>query len=153
MIQRFAGNKDIVFCGVFDGHGPAGHKIARHVRDNLPSKLSSAIKQSRVNGSLRGDVDVAAGIKRNYEDNSNSTKYGQSPFFRSWKASLIKAFDAVDEELSMESAMDSYCSGTTAVNIIKQVLLDPYSQRFNRFKSFVISSYIYYFSMIRESTW
>lgn len=28
-----------MFCGVFDGHGPYGHLVAKRVRDSLPSKL------------------------------------------------------------------------------------------------------------------
>ncbi|KAI3787968.1 hypothetical protein L2E82_00501 [Cichorium intybus] len=33
--------KGLTFCGVFDGHGPQGHLVARKVHDNLPLKLSS----------------------------------------------------------------------------------------------------------------
>lgn len=109
LIQNFTGDKDTVFCGVFDGHGPAGHKIARHVRDNLPSKLSSAIKL----------------LKRNHEDYSNSSKSSQTPFFRALEANLVKAYEELDDELGLASAMDSYCSGATAVSIIKKVPLDP----------------------------
>lgn len=29
----------MIFCGVFDGHGPMGHKISRHICDNLPSRV------------------------------------------------------------------------------------------------------------------
>ncbi|KAJ1273746.1 hypothetical protein BS78_05G007800 [Paspalum vaginatum] len=42
--QDFAGHKGHIFCGVFDGHGPLGRDVARHVRDTLPMKLSSAFK-------------------------------------------------------------------------------------------------------------
>ncbi|KAJ1264463.1 hypothetical protein BS78_08G002600 [Paspalum vaginatum] len=42
--QDFAGHKGHIFCGVFDGHGPLGREVARHVRDTLPMKLSSALK-------------------------------------------------------------------------------------------------------------
>ncbi|KAH9673200.1 putative protein phosphatase 2C 65 [Citrus sinensis] len=102
--ENFTGDKDTVFCGVFDGHGPAGHKIARHVRDNLPSKLSTAIKL----------------LKRNHEDYSNGSKSSQNPFFRALEASLVKAYEELDDELGLASAVDSYSSGATAVNIIKK---------------------------------
>lgn len=38
-MQGFASMEDTVFCGVFDGHGPYGHLVAKRVRDSLPSKL------------------------------------------------------------------------------------------------------------------
>ncbi|KAG9159227.1 hypothetical protein Leryth_023147 [Lithospermum erythrorhizon] len=44
MAQNFSGDKDMTFCGVFDGHGPSGHIVARCVRDHIPSKLSSFSK-------------------------------------------------------------------------------------------------------------
>ncbi|CAB82286.1 putative protein [Arabidopsis thaliana] len=28
--ENFGGEEDTIFCGVFDGHGPMGHKISRH---------------------------------------------------------------------------------------------------------------------------
>uniref|UniRef100_A0A803QFD2 PPM-type phosphatase domain-containing protein n=1 Tax=Cannabis sativa TaxID=3483 RepID=A0A803QFD2_CANSA len=64
----------MVLCGVFDGHGPYGHKVARHVRDNLPTKLSKAIEQSK----------------------------------------------EMDEDLGLDSSIDSFCSGSTAVTVVKQ---------------------------------
>ncbi|KAJ0028451.1 hypothetical protein Pint_34976 [Pistacia integerrima] len=115
--EKFIGEKDTVFCGVFDGHGPSGHKIARHVRDNLPSKLSLAIKQSRLNGRLDGDIDVAAGDNFRHSDDQESR---HNALLSSWKASLVKSFKQLDGELGLDCTIDSYCSGTTAVNIIRQ---------------------------------
>ncbi|KAK8968392.1 putative protein phosphatase 2C 33 [Platanthera guangdongensis] len=43
--EDFGGEKGTLFCGVFDGHGPYGHKVAGHVSKNLPSKLSLLLKQ------------------------------------------------------------------------------------------------------------
>lgn len=37
--QGIASSEDTVFCGVFDGHGPFGHLVARRVRNSLPSKI------------------------------------------------------------------------------------------------------------------
>ena len=34
-------SEDAIFCGIFDGHGPHGHLVARKVRDVLPIKLLS----------------------------------------------------------------------------------------------------------------
>ncbi|KAJ6349013.1 hypothetical protein OIU77_006573 [Salix suchowensis] len=46
-------SEDVTFCGVFDGHGPHGHLVARKVRDALPVKLQSFLNscQSKQNGS------------------------------------------------------------------------------------------------------
>uniref|UniRef100_A0A5B6Z6U0 PPM-type phosphatase domain-containing protein n=1 Tax=Davidia involucrata TaxID=16924 RepID=A0A5B6Z6U0_DAVIN len=112
--QNFTGEKDMFFCGVFDGHGPLGHKVARHVRDILPSKLSSSYKHSQTNG-FNGSDDTDEENKNN-NDNGNC----HNPFLSSWKATLIKSFKEMDEDLSAESTIDSFCSGTTAVALLKQ---------------------------------
>ncbi|RVX07227.1 putative protein phosphatase 2C 33 [Vitis vinifera] len=33
---NFGSRTDTVFCGVFDGHGPYGHMVAKRVRDSFP---------------------------------------------------------------------------------------------------------------------
>ncbi|KAG8500685.1 hypothetical protein CXB51_002823 [Gossypium anomalum] len=96
--ENFTGEKNVFFCGVFDGHGPSGHKVARHVCDALPLKLST-MHQPRPSAKKEGDKD-------------SSHKH--------WEASLIRTFQELDEDLSMEDSLDSYCSGTTAVTIVKQ---------------------------------
>lgn len=120
---------------MFDGHGPSGHIIARYVRDNLPSKLSSAIKQSLISDSRNNeDCDVAASGQSSHDkENPNNTKTSHNPYFHCWESSLVKAYKEMDEELSLDPASDSYCSGTTAVNVIKQVMI--LSIRFHRLGS------------------
>ncbi|KAK4392351.1 putative protein phosphatase 2C 73 [Sesamum angolense] len=44
----FSGERDMFFCGVFDGHGPSGHEVARYVRDLLPAKISLLYGQSSI---------------------------------------------------------------------------------------------------------
>ncbi|KAL5550711.1 hypothetical protein UlMin_000887 [Ulmus minor] len=136
--ENFAGEKDMYLCGVFDGHGPYGHKVARHVRDNLPAKLSKAIQLSKFNSSKYVDVDVS---DRDYsddyrdeeedrDDNSSSDDNKDVPSdhsnnhniisLSSWEACLIRSFRGLDEEISLDSTIDSYCSGSTAVTVVKQ---------------------------------
>ncbi|XP_019059638.1 PREDICTED: probable protein phosphatase 2C 65 isoform X2 [Tarenaya hassleriana] len=98
--ENFAGLEDMIFCGVFDGHGPMGHKIARHVRENLPSMLHSAIRSSR------SIIDISF---QNHEE-----------LFHEFKAVLTKSFKYVDDEIGVQSPYESFCSGTTAVTIIKR---------------------------------
>ncbi|XP_021908737.1 probable protein phosphatase 2C 65 [Carica papaya] len=111
--ENLAG-EDMFFCGVFDGHGPLGHKIARYARDTLPSKLHSAIKRSQISDASAGQNNFVNGST---DKDGND---GENFFFNSMKASLIKSFSETDDELSLDSAIDSFCSGTTAVTVIKK---------------------------------
>ncbi|KAF2306492.1 hypothetical protein GH714_018554 [Hevea brasiliensis] len=124
--EEFIGNKGMFFCGVFDGHGPYGHKVARHVRDTLPSRLSTAIKLSQVNNLRYGDDAVDgndsdgadksdASDKEYYNDDSKRTI-----LLSSWEASFVKCFKDMDQELSLDASIDSFCSGATAVTVVKQ---------------------------------
>lgn len=115
--QDYTGEKDVIFCGVFDGHGPLGHKVSQFIRDNLPSKLSAAIEISQqktikyydANDAETGSFDDA------YDDNNHNMSLA------SWEGCLLKSFDEMDEYLAQEINTDSYCSGCTAVTLIKQV--------------------------------
>jgi serine/threonine protein phosphatase PrpC len=91
------GEKDSYFCGVFDGHGPYGHKVARYVRDTLPSILSSATKQTY----------------------RNTKKDEDSGFSSTWKPTIVKSFKDMDNDLHEKPTIDSYCSGTTTVAVVK----------------------------------
>ncbi|KAK0595879.1 hypothetical protein LWI29_010846 [Acer saccharum] len=37
--SEFGCQEDMVFCGIFDGHGPWGHVVAKRVRKSVPSSL------------------------------------------------------------------------------------------------------------------
>lgn len=106
------------FCGVFDGHGPDGHKIARYVRDNLPSKLSQVVKIYQLNTGIFADANVDSSFF-NHENNRDPKDKDLS--LSSWEASFVKSFKDMDEELSHDSTIDSFCSGSTAVTLVKQV--------------------------------
>ncbi|KAJ6299807.1 hypothetical protein OIU76_020738 [Salix suchowensis] len=123
--EEFTGDKDMFFCGVFDGHGPYGHKVARHVRDTLPSRLSREIKTSQKNSFKSRDADG----KGDNSDADNKNKGGRdsaddddssSLLLSSWEASFTKSFKEMDEELSLDASIDSFYSGTTAVTIVKE---------------------------------
>ncbi|XP_052173817.1 probable protein phosphatase 2C 65 [Diospyros lotus] len=99
--ENFNGDKDTFFCAVFDGHGPLGHKVARKIRDLLPSTLSSSFNQ-------QPQVNNKAG------NNDNNA------IFSSWKANLLRSFHDTDQELRADTSFDTYCSGTTSVSVLKQ---------------------------------
>lgn len=109
------------FCGVFDGHGPEGHKVARCVRDNLPSKLSQVIKIYQLNTGIFSDIDVGSELYENV-GHRHKKKASKDMPLSSWEASYVKSFKEMDEELGLDNTIDSFCSGSTAVTVVKQVL-------------------------------
>lgn len=113
-------SEDAIFCGVFDGHGPHGHLVARRVKDTLPIKLMSFLhsQQSRENGSsktcFRGNVNKLDGDSE--KDGSAEDKLNSS-----WREAFLKSYKAMDKELRSHPNLDCFCSGSTAVTIVKQV--------------------------------
>ncbi|KAF8706335.1 hypothetical protein HU200_030597 [Digitaria exilis] len=132
--QDFAGNKGHIFCGVFDGHGPLGREVARHVRDTLPLKLSSALKPeteeeepSTDTLKLRTEEDPSSSnTDLDSSDKSDSTSFSddtirdEKQLLSTWKNILVKTFEQVDEELRQHSGINCICSGTTAVTVVRQ---------------------------------
>ncbi|XP_038881643.1 probable protein phosphatase 2C 65 [Benincasa hispida] len=111
--EDFSGEKDLVFCGVFDGHGPSGHRVARHARDVFPTKLAKAIKK-QLSQPENGVVSEA------FVEPDNNGGNQRNRLVSKWEAALEESFKEFDQELSLDSSIDCFCSGTTAVTIIKQ---------------------------------
>ncbi|XP_062219047.1 probable protein phosphatase 2C 14 [Phragmites australis] len=127
--ENFCSRDDTIFCGVFDGHGPYGHFVAKRVRDLLPVKLSADLGmdegretatsniKSNANelGSPehidRGDTAISYEAERNGE-------YPES--FPALRTSFLKAFHVMDRDLKLHKNIDCFFSGTTAVAVIKQ---------------------------------
>lgn len=108
----------MILCGVFDGHGPLGHKVSQFIRDNLPLKLSAAIKMAQQKANRyyeanNADLETFDGVR-----NDNNLR---NISLASWEGCFLKSFDEMDEYLAQEINTDSYCSGCTAVTLIKQV--------------------------------
>ena len=80
------------------------------MRDSLPLKVSS---QWVLNTS-------AADANRAGASEENKDSHGE--FFATLKDSFLKAFKVMDKELKLHPRIDCYCSGTTAVAMVKQVL-------------------------------
>ncbi|KAL8233198.1 hypothetical protein R6Q57_002976 [Mikania cordata] len=122
--ENFASRTDTIFCGVFDGHGPFGHLVAKRVRDSLPLKLSA-----NWDVNIRGSDDVLRDAPLNEETGYNSVdsqalldlENNKPPEkLQMLKDSFLKAFRVMDRELRMYANIDCFCSGTTAVTLIKQ---------------------------------
>lgn len=109
----------MILCGVFDGHGPLGHKVSQFIRDNLPLKLAAAIKMAQQKANRYYDATDAD--TETFEDVHNVSNRRNNISLASWEGCFLKSFDEMDEHLAQEINTDSYCSGCTAVTLIKQV--------------------------------
>uniref|UniRef100_A0A5B6Z123 protein-serine/threonine phosphatase n=1 Tax=Davidia involucrata TaxID=16924 RepID=A0A5B6Z123_DAVIN len=131
--ENFGSRMDAVFCGVFDGHGPYGHMVARRVRDSLPLKLSShwevnlksddVLKEISLNTTGSMNSEDASFISADEEprasvDVEETEKHPE--IFQTLRESFLKAFKVMDRELRMHRNIDCFCSGTTAVTLVKQ---------------------------------
>jgi serine/threonine protein phosphatase PrpC len=146
-LQNFGSKDDTVFCGVFDGHGPNGHLVAKRVRDLLPVKLSANLGR---NGVATGGTtphmveDTDASLEK--EENDEPPE-----FFPALRASFLRAFYVMDRDLKLHRNIDCAFSGTTAVTVIKQVELHLFFwSRLNLFMIFhalsLLKSYSCFFS-------
>lgn len=131
-LQNFGMREDTVFCGIFDGHGPYGHLVSKRVRDSLPLKLNSYIElacgdDSRRNslstlGSMNSEETLAVCCDEEPNGSLDSNEREKHPeIFTLLKESFLKAFRVMDKELRFHSQINSFCSGSTAVALIKQV--------------------------------
>lgn len=111
--------EDVTFCGVFDGHGPYGHLVSRKVRDTLPLKLFSFLdsresKKNKSSGAICCSQDsVSDGA--DYEVGINDK------VDLLYKDAFLKSYKSMDKELRFHPSLDCFCSGSTAVTIVKQV--------------------------------
>ncbi|XP_066358830.1 probable protein phosphatase 2C 48 isoform X3 [Miscanthus floridulus] len=101
--EGFGCQEDTILCGIFDGHGPWGHYVAKAVRDSLPPSLLCHWQEALALAS------VIDGEKR----------LGDCQFDL-WKQSYMAACAAVDDELRRSRRFDAVQSGCTALSIVKQ---------------------------------
>jgi len=115
-MQEFGCQQDMTFCGIFDGHGPWGHFVAKWVSKFLPSLLLHNWQEILAVHSLGDDRDV---------------KFSQLPIdaqhFHIWKQTCLRTCATLDQELEQHPRVDSFDSGTTALAIVRQVMIKfPY---------------------------
>lgn len=101
--EEFGCQEDMMFCGVFDGHGPWGHFVAKKVRESMPSSLLRNWQETLAQASSDPDFE--------WESDKR---------FNVWKHSYIKTCAAIDQELEQHRKIDSFHSGTTALTIVRQ---------------------------------
>ncbi|XP_022747373.1 probable protein phosphatase 2C 34 [Durio zibethinus] len=99
--EEFGCQADMLFCGIFDGHGPWGHFVAKKVQKSMPSSLLCNWQETLAQTSLDPDME-------------------SDQRFHIWKHSYLKTCAAVDQELEQYRKIDSFYSGTTALTIVRQ---------------------------------
>lgn len=93
----------MIFCGVFDGHGPWGHFVAKQVRESMPPYLLCNWQETLALATLNGASD-----KKIHSIDI-------------WKRSYLKTCASIDQELERHTGIDAFYSGTTALSIVRQV--------------------------------
>ncbi|KAL6204231.1 hypothetical protein ACLB2K_021499 [Fragaria x ananassa] len=131
--EDFSSRSDTVFCGVFDGHGPFGHMVAKKVRDSLPlilctqwkansdGDLSNLSKTENAHGNSNFEEPASPSIDDEWRESMEVQETENLPdMYAPLKKSFLKAFKLMDKELKLHPTIDCFCSGTTAVTLIKQ---------------------------------
>ncbi|XP_055823110.1 probable protein phosphatase 2C 6 isoform X2 [Solanum dulcamara] len=127
--ENFCSRSDTIFCGVFDGHGPYGHMVARKVRDTLPFLLCSEwqVKSSgdQSNTSENGNTNGGSHLDDVLDDDLIEAMEAESnqkfpEIHLPLKRSMLKAFRSMDKELKLHPTIDCFCSGSTAVSLVMQ---------------------------------
>ncbi|RDY07824.1 putative protein phosphatase 2C 33, partial [Mucuna pruriens] len=131
--ENFCSRQDTIFCGVFDGHGPFGHMVAKSVRDCLPLRLNAhwepnvsgeeVLKEISINtaGSMNSEEAAFASADEESRLSVDVEETEKHPeIFQTLKESFLKAFKVMDRELKTHRSIDAFCSGTTAVTLVKQ---------------------------------
>lgn len=129
ILQNFCSNEDTIFCGVFDGHGPYGHRVAKKVRDSFPLKLSAQWDFHRKNKDGFSNHNGAATSYTSEEQtrlveekpSHSDHEFDGTNAILTLRESFLKASKIMDKELKLHPDIDCFCSGTTAVTLIKQV--------------------------------
>lgn len=107
IFQMFGAMEDTVFCGVFDGHGPHGHVVAKKVRDCFPLKI----------------MEEWISRRRDDDNDGKTNNNNKDDILKMMRELFLMASKFVDKELKLHYAMESYGSGTTAVTLIKKVCM------------------------------
>ncbi|KAH0855679.1 hypothetical protein HID58_003979 [Brassica napus] len=98
--EGFGCQEDMMFCGIFDGHGPWGHFVSKQVRNSMPISLLC-----------------------NWQETLSQTTLVEPETdqrFAIWKHLYLKTCADVDQELQHHRKIDTFNSGTTALTVVRQ---------------------------------
>ncbi|XP_059442576.1 probable protein phosphatase 2C 6 [Corylus avellana] len=131
--ENYSSRSDTIFCGVFDGHGPFGHMVAKKVRDSLPLILctqwktkssgdqSSLCKTENDHESMNTEETASQNMDDEWYETLEVEAIEELPeMYMPLKQSMLKAFKLMDKELKLHPTIDCFCSGSTAVTLLKQ---------------------------------
>ncbi|KAJ3675685.1 hypothetical protein LUZ60_004727 [Juncus effusus] len=123
--ENFGPRSDSIFCGVFDGHGPFGHLVAKRVRDHLPVQLKSHLLTTEENyenapSNVSEQTPLIMDSKKSEDKDEKDEEEKSRDFFKTTKESFLKAFKVMDKDLRLHGNIDCFFSGTTAVTVVKQ---------------------------------
>ncbi|XP_065852639.1 probable protein phosphatase 2C 73 [Euphorbia lathyris] len=104
--EEFGCQEDMMFCGIFDGHGPWGHFVAKKVRERMPLCLLRNWQENLAYASSDPDIDLESDKKHQR--------------FNIWKHSYLKTCASIDQELEQLRKIDTIHSGTSALTIVRQ---------------------------------
>ncbi|KAI4367838.1 hypothetical protein MLD38_016462 [Melastoma candidum] len=104
--KEFGCQNDMMLCGVFDGHGPWDHYVAKRLREMLPSVLLHSWQETLAKASV--DCNLHLEVLENQQ------------LFNVWKSSYVKACATVDNDLGRHRKIGSFNSGTTALTMVRQ---------------------------------
>ncbi|KAG1368178.1 putative protein phosphatase 2C 64 [Cocos nucifera] len=113
-----------VLCGVFDGHGPQGHLVARKVRNALPLKLLSSLP---LGGAVARRTGLGClGRRRAPRAPAGDAEAGKEHeeaegelLLSAWRGAFVRSYKSMDRDLRSHPTLDCFCSGTTAVTLLK----------------------------------
>ncbi|KAJ9154538.1 hypothetical protein P3X46_027858 [Hevea brasiliensis] len=94
--EEFGCQEDIIFCGIFYGHGPWGHVVSKRVKESVPSSLLCNWQETLALTSL--DIDFQMELDRDLHQ------------FDIWKQSYLKTYAAIDQELNQHPDIDTFCN-------------------------------------------
>ncbi|XP_074320926.1 putative protein phosphatase 2C 34 [Silene latifolia] len=104
--EEYGCQPDMIFCGIFDGHGPWGHFVSKIVRESMPPYLLCNWQETVAQMALDPDLDLDVDHKMNW--------------FNIWKRSYLKTCAAIDQQLEKHRKIDAFYSGTTALSVVRQ---------------------------------
>ena len=98
----------MIFCGIFDGHGPWGHFVAKRVRELVPASLLCHWQETL----------AATSLDLNFKMEADRSLHR----FETWKQSYLKTCASVDQYLKQHTGIDTFRSGATALTVTIQVI-------------------------------
>lgn len=109
--------------------------VARKVRDSLPLLLNAEWEAKstadQTSASENGDTNGNSQLDEFMDDDlcesteaENNEKFPE--LYLPLKQSILKAFKSMDKELKLHPTIDCFCSGSTAVTLVVQVIVKAY---------------------------